>query len=232
MKLKFFPLPFLLFAVVISGCSSDGNSESEKNIIREGKIVYELSYPQFKEDNIFTSMFPSEMTFRFKDNNTRNELSTSMAVFSTLLLANSKEKKVTHLVRIANKYSGLEMDSVEIMEEYGKKPEGMIITPTDSTKEIAGYLCNHAWVTFESDSSKNFSVFYTNEIRIEEPNWCTPFHEIKGVLMQAQVNKFNIDMHMVAKQVVAEEYPDEDFIITEEYQPITVEEMADIFQSF
>lgn len=232
MKLKFFPLPFLLFAVVISGCSSDGNSESEKNIIREGKIVYELSYPQFKEDNIFTSMFPSEMTFRFKDNNTRNELSTSMAVFSTLLLANSKEKKVTHLVRIANKYSGLEMDSVEIMEEYGKKPEGMIITPTDSTKEIAGYLCNHAWVTFESDPSKNFSVFYTNEIGIEEPNWCTPFHEIKGVLMQAQVNKFNIDMHMVAKQVVAEEYPDEDFIITEEYQPITVEEMADIFQSF
>ncbi|MCB9204420.1 MAG: hypothetical protein H6603_05525 [Flavobacteriales bacterium] len=52
------------------------------------------------------------MTFKFKDNNTKNELKTSMAVFSTSLLANNKEKKVTHLVKVANKYSGLEMDSI------------------------------------------------------------------------------------------------------------------------
>ena len=220
-----------IVGAILFSCQETSSSDTPE-IVTEGKIVYTLTYPQFKEDNIFTSMFPSEMTFRFKDNNTRNELTTSMAVFSTLLLANSKEKKVTHLVKIANKYSGLEMDSVEIMEEYGKKPEGMEITPTDSTKEIAGYLCHHAFVTFENDSSKNFSLFYTNEIGVEEPNWCTPFHEIKGVLMEAQVNKFNIDMKMVAKSVVAEEYPDEDFVITQEYQPITVAEMADIFQSF
>jgi len=232
LRLKFLPVLVLpIIGAILFSCQETSSSDTPE-VIKEGKIVYDLSYPQFKEDNIFTSMFPSEMTFRFKDNNTRNELTTSMAVFSTLLLANSKEKKVTHLVKIANKYSGLEMDSVEIMEEYGKKPDGMEITPTDSTKEIAGYLCHHAFVTFENDSSKNFSLFYTNEIGVEEPNWCTPFHEIKGVLMEAQVNKFNIDMKMVAKAVVAEEYPAEDFVITQEYQPITVEEMADIFQSF
>lgn len=211
------------------GCKS-GTSGTDK--VREGKIVYKLSYPQFEEDNIFTSMFPREMTFMFKDNNTKNELKTSMAVFSTSLLANAKEKKVTHLVRIANKYSGLEMDSVEIMEEYGKKPDNMVITPTDSTKEIAGYLCHHARVTFENDSAKDFDIFYTYDIGIEDPNWCTPFYEIKGVLMEAKVNKFNIDMHMIATAVVAEEYPEEEFIVTQEYQPITVQEMADIFQSF
>lgn len=230
-KFLYLILPLVLLITVI-GCDQGTDSSDDKKIISEGKIVYELSYPQFKEDNIFTSMFPSEMTFRFKDNNTRNELTTSMAVFSTLLLANNKEKKVTHLVKIANKYSGLEMDSVEIMDEYGKKPDDMTITPTDSTKEIAGYLCHHAFVTFDQDTSRNFSLFYTNEIGVEEPNWCTPFYEIKGVLMEARVNKFNIDMHMIAKEVTAEEYPDEDFIITQEYQPITVEEMADIFQSF
>lgn len=218
--------------IISTGCQSNSDQSTGKKRITEGKIVYTLTYPQFKEDNIFTSMFPSEMTFRFKDNNTRNELTTSMAVFSTLLLANNKEKKVTHLVKIANKYSGLEMDSVEIMEEYGKKPDGMTITPTDSTKMIAGYECKHAFVTFVEDSTKNFSLFYTTEIGVEEPNWCTPFHEVKGVLMEATVNKFNIDMHMIAKEVVAEEYPDEDFVITQQYQPISVQEMADIFQSF
>ena len=218
--------------LLFSGCGQETNGESSVEIIEEGKIVYSLSYPQFESDNIFTSMFPKEMSFKFKDNNTRNELKTSMAVFSTSLLANSKEKKVTHLVRIANKYSGLEMDSVEIMEEYGKKPDGMKITPTDSIKEIAGYKCKHAHITFENDTSKFFDVFYTNEIGLDNPNWCTPFYEIKGVLMEAQVTQFNMDMHMIATSVVAEEYPDEDFTITKEYQPITIEEMADIFQSF
>ncbi len=218
-------------ALLFSACESD-NSEGEKNKITEGKIVYSLSYPQFEEGNIFTSMFPSEMTFKFKDNNTRNELKTKMAIFSTSLLADSKEKKVTHLVKIANKYSGLEMDSMEIMEEYGRKPDGMSIIPTDQTKEIAGFTCKHARVKFAADSTKNFDVYYTNEIGIEDPNWCTPFHEIDGVLMEAKVNKFNIDMHMVATEVVAEEYPEEDFKITTEYQPITVQEMAEIFQSF
>lgn len=215
-----------------SGCKSDASGDENSNVITEGKIVYQLSYPQFEEDNIFTSMFPREMTFKFKDNNTLNELKTSMAVFSTSLLANNKEKKLTHLVRIANKYSGLEMDSVEILEEYGKKPDGMRIVPTDSTKMIAGYECEHAFVTFDGDSTKEFSIFYTNEIGIKQPNWCTPFYEIDGVLMEARVNKFNIDMQMTAISVVAETYPEEDFIITKEYQPITVEEMADIFQSF
>lgn len=219
-----------LSVLLLWGCDSI-TLDSDKGIT-EGKIVYTLSYPQFKEDNIFTSIFPSEMIFKFKDNNTKNELKTSMAVFSTSLIAQSKEKKVVHLVKIANKYSGLEMDSAQIMEEYGKKPEGMVITPTDSTKEIAGYNCNHALVTFTNDPDKSFSVFYTNEIGIEDPNWCTPFHEVKGVLMEATVNKFNIDMHMVAKEVVEEDYEDEEFQVTKEYQPITVEEMEDIFQSF
>ena len=50
--------------------------------------------------------------------------------------------------------------------------------------------------------------------------------------MEAQVTQFNMDMHMIATSVVAEEYPDEEFTITKEYEPITIEEMADIFQSF
>jgi len=234
LKQKFLIPVFLLTSSLclphLSGC---GNGIGVKaGIITEGKITYGLSYPQFDEDNIFTSMFPREMTYKFKDSNTKNELKTAMAVFSTSLLANNKKKTVTHLVRIANKYSGLVLDSAEIMEEYGKKPDGMIITPTDSTKQIAGYLCNHARVTFEDDSTRNFDIFYTTGIGIKDPNWCTPFHEIKGVLMEATVNKFNIDMHMVALSVVAEEYPDEEFIVTQEYEPITVEEMADIFQSF
>ena len=86
--------------LLFSGCGQETDGESSVEIIEEGKIVYSLSYPQFESDNIFTSMFPKEMSFKFKDNNTRNELKTSMAVFSTSLLANSKEKKVTQYMLV------------------------------------------------------------------------------------------------------------------------------------
>lgn len=224
---RFTALAFI--AIVIASC---GKSNTDERGINQGIIVYELSYPQFTEDNIFTSMFPSEMVFKFKDNNSKSELKTSMAVFSTALIAEKNTKKLTHLVRIASKYSGLVMDSAQIMKEYGKMPDEMKFTHTDKRKLIAGYDCKHVRVSFANDSTKNFDLFYTEEINIEEPNWCTPYYEIKGVLMEARVNKFNIDMHMVAKSVTAQDIEDSEFQVTQEYQPITVEEMADIFQSF
>ncbi|MDP6908648.1 MAG: DUF4412 domain-containing protein [Flavobacteriales bacterium] len=218
--------------ISVIGCNQGTDTVEKTKVISEGKIVYSLDYPKFEEDNIFTSMFPQEMSFKFKDNNTKNELKTKMAIFSTSLLANNAEKTVTHLVRIANKYSGVVLDSAEIMEEYGRKPDDMVITPTDSVKEICGYTCKHARVTFTNDSTNNFDIFYTTEIGIDEPNWCTPFHELNGVLMEATVNKFNLDMHMIATSVVEEEYTAEEFVVTQEFEPITVQEMADIFQSF
>ncbi len=223
-----------ILALLVSSIVSCGNSENltKPEAIKEGVIIYELTYPQFKEDNIFTSMFPNEMAFKFKDNNTKSELKTSMAVFSTALLAEKNKKTLTHLVRIASKYSGLVMDSTQIVQEYGRMPDGMVITPTSKTKTIAGYVCKNALITFSNDSTKNFDVYYTDEIGIEDPNWCTPYHKIKGVLMEATVNKFNIDMHMVAKSVTAQKFEDSEFQISQKFQPITVEEMADIFQSF
>lgn len=217
-------------AIFSSGCGGDASNDS--GVIDEGVIVYELTYPQFTEDNIFTSMFPREMTFKFKGNDTKSELKTSMAVFSTSLLAEHDKRTLTHLVRIASKYSGLVMDSAQIINEYGKAPDDMRIIFTTQTKSIAGFECKHAHVSFADNPERDFDLYYTTEIAIHEPNWCTPFHEIKGVLMEAKVNKFNIDMHMVAKSVARQRFDENEFKVTQAFQPITFEDMEDIFQSF
>jgi len=220
------------FALVTLFTGCGGGFSDDAGTIDEGVIVYELSYPQFTEDNIFTSMFPREMTFKFKGTDTKSELKTSMAVFSTSLLAERDKRTVTHLVRIASKYSGLVMDSAQIVNEYGKAPDDMRIAFTDQTKTIAGFECKHARVTFAENPERDFDLYYTTEIAIHEPNWCTPFHEIKGVLMEARVNRFNIDMHMVAKSVTRQRFDENEFKVTQSYQPITFEDMEDIFQSF
>lgn len=215
-----------LCATLMSGCNG-GRSDGS-----EGYIVYDLSYPAFAEDNIFTTMFPSESRFSFKDSHTRTELKTSMAVFSTILLADVSNKKVVHLVRIGRDYSGLEMDSAQVMAEYGKMPDEMSISLTDKKKVIAGYNCSNAIITFKGDSARSFDLYYTEEIKVPEPNWCTPYHKVKGVLMEARVNKFGIEMQMKAREVHLEKVEDSEFEYDPGYKPITVQEMAEIFQSF
>ena len=222
-------LSALILIISLGSCSS---TEEGAAIIEQGEIVYDLSYPQFGDDNLIASMFPSSMSFKFKDNMTRSDLKTRMAVFSTTFVTDKDNRTLTHLVKIASKKSGLVLDSAEIMEGYAKKPEGMKVTLTDSTKEIAGFTCKHAMVTFEDKPDKSFDLYYTEEIAINDPNWCSPYQEIPGVLMQARVKKFNIEMQITASEVVPGEYDSAEFVIANDFEPITSEEMADIFQSF
>ena len=231
LKLKnHFSKALVLFAVSsIGSCSS---IQEGSNKISEGEITYELSYPQFGDDNLIASMFPSSMSFKFKDNMTRSDLKTRMAVFSTTFITDKDSRTLTHLVRIANKKSGLVLDSSQIMRDYAKQPDDMQITKTDSTKEIAGYTCKHALVTFEGKPEKSYDLYYTEDIAISDPNWCSPYQEIPGVLMEARVKKFNIEMMITASAVVESDFEAAEFVIADDFEPITQEEMEDIFQSF
>ena len=222
-------LSALVLILLLGSCSS---TEKESVKIEQGEIVYDLSYPQFGDDNLIASMFPSSMSFKFKGNMTRSDLKTRMAVFSTTFITDKDNRTLTHLVKIANKKSGLVLDSTEIMNDYAKKPKGMKVTLTDSSKVIAGYSCKHALVTFEGKPEKSFDLYYTEEISINDPNWCSPYQEIPGVLMEARVKKFNIEMQITASEVVPGEYESSEFIIANDFEAITPEDMADIFQSF
>lgn len=210
--------------------SCNGGAGGDNNA--EGIILYDLTYPGYSADNIFTSMFPSTMEFTFKGSNTRTEMKTSMAVFSTILLADQANKRLVHLVKIASKLSGLELDSAQVMAEYGHLSGGLRLGFTDSVKQIAGYNCKNAVITFDSDPSRVYSLYYTDDIHIPDPNWCTPYHAIKGVLLEARVNKFGIEMHMKAREVKFQEVDKTLFEVPATYERITVEEMADIFSSF
>lgn len=228
---KKLPVAIATFALLASFTTGCDQKETVAKV-DQGEIVYALSYPQFGEDNLIASMFPSQMSFKFKENMTKSEMKTRMAVFSTTFVTDQSNKTLTHLVRVANKKSGLVLDSAEIMDQYAKKPDDMMITYTDSTKLIAGYNCKHARVEFKEKPDAGFDIFYTDEILIEDPNWCSPFHEIKGVLMEAQVTKFNIEMKIEATEITAAQYEADEFIVSSDFEPITSEEMADIFQSF
>ncbi len=220
--LTFF-LPVLIIG--LAGCDSLYHKS-----ISEGVIEFEITYPETDAGDLMSSILPNEMTLKFKNNKTIGELS-SMGIFTTSVIAYPDSKKVAQLVKIMTKKYVLMLDSAEVKDLYSELPE-MTIHFVDETKEIAGYKCKKATITFKNNIKEEFSVYYTNDIGIKNSNWCTPFHEIDGVLLEYQVRKYNIEMRLTAKSVMKSVVDDSEFEIPPDYDTITQEEMSDIFEGF
>lgn len=226
---KVCPLFMAMFLLSLCMC---GNKKTDNKQITEGIIDYEITYPHIAADDLFLiGMMPKEMKMKFKDNNTIGELKTGAGVFTTRFITNNNERNLFHYLKLVNKKYGLILTSDEILESYAKKPEGMELIPTDETKMIAGYTCKHMKVVFP-DSTKNFSLYYTEEIGIKDPNWCSPFHEIPGVLMEYNIKQFNIEMHLQAVAVTATDLEDSEFALPTEYEKISQAEMEQKFTDF
>ncbi len=217
--------------IVLSACSCN-NSNKPAQKISEGIIEYEITYPNIDKDDIFMlGMMPKEMKMKFRDNNTIGELKTGAGVFTTKFITNNNQRNLFHYLKLVNKKYGLILDSAEIYSTYAKMPEGMKLVLSDSTKVIAGFKCKRADAVF-TDPKKNFAIYYTDDIGIKDPNWCSPFHEISGVLMEYNITQFNIEMHLTAKTVTAVDLGDDEFAVPTDYEKITQSEMEEKFTDF
>jgi hypothetical protein len=103
--------------------------------------------------------------------------------------------------------------------------KGMEITKTSKKSVICGFNCNNAEVTFPHDRSKIYNIWYTEEIKIKNPNAGSPFSEINGVLMNFFFFLGSTEMHFSAETVYKKEIPDITFERREKYVRVSRDEM-------
>lgn len=219
------PLALLLF----EGCEPSGGA------ISEGTIEYKVTYPKMSNDNFMKDFMPDEMVMKFKDEKYLTELSAGMGMFKTNFLCDGEEEVLAQMVKLINKKYVLVMDKDEVGAFNHETPE-YTITKTNEKKMIAGYECHKAVVSLNKGKQEHFDVYYTKEIDIELPNWCTKFKEIDGVLMEYQQERYDICMRFTATKVIPGDISESAFVIGEDYQEVSREkmdkEMTEIFESF
>jgi len=69
------------------------------------------------------------------------------------------------------------------------------------------------------------SAHNLKEIKIKEPNWCTPFKSVPGVLMEYRVERFNVIMHFTAVEVEKSKIKDTEFLVPKKYKEISIDAM-------
>jgi len=192
--------------------------------LKEGTIEYKLEYLDDANEKPIISLLPTEMKIQFKKGYYIQSVEGWMGIFRMAGVNDVNAKKKSALLKIMNKKYLYQVDGNS--DGFGFNPmKDKKIELTEETKEIAGYKCKKANITW---SDYNFVIYYTNEIKIDEPNWNNPFPEIDGVLLEYQYEMFDIKTKVTATAVTKEEISEEVFEIPAGYKNVSKKEMEDV----
>jgi len=201
----------------------------------EGVIEYKVTYPKMDKTNFMLDFMPTEMKMYFKDDKYITSVSAGMGTFKTNFVCDQAQDEFFQLVKLMNKKYALKLKGEEIPATLQVLPS-YNIEFVDDAKEILGYMCKKAIVTVNNEGHDAFTVYYTNEIKIQNPNWCNQFAPIDGVMLEYQYEKYDVCMQFKAKKINFEKVNDKIFEIPTDYQLISFDEMeqemTEIFDSF
>ncbi|MFC2137317.1 hypothetical protein ACFLTE_04005, partial [Bacteroidota bacterium] len=190
--------------------------------IKEGYIEYEVIYLNKEKESLYSFMLPKTMVMAFKKNRIKSSLNGFSGNFAFSTILNTKSDSSIALFQIMNqKYYYLETNKGQ-SELFGNLP-GIKIEESKDTSVISGITCNTAYINSTQDSFAPFNISYTKNIKIHNPNKKNPFYKIDGVLLDFQVNMYNMDMRFIAKKVIERDVPDSIFQIPDEYKRINRE---------
>lgn len=206
---------------MIVGCS-DG-SKSFKNNITEGVIEYEVTYPELDSNNIMLEMLPDKMVMKFKGDKYISRLQTAAGIIEMAVLADGGSEKMYNLVKIFSDYYSLEMNKEEALAMTNVLPP-FRTEFLDDSKIIADARCKKVLLDFGTAKDESYIFYYTNDVSIPNPNWCTPYHEIDGVLLDYRLENYDMNMRFKAIRIIPQQVDDKEFEIGEEYDHLTPEE--------
>jgi GLPGLI family protein len=222
---RFLVAAFLSISLFIISCSELKKSRNQ------GIIEYEVIYLDSEEEYPVIGLMPEIMTVSFNSKCSKSKMVGFLGFFSTQIISDTKERVNYTLIKIqGKKYVCKETldDGPFVNNNY----ENVNIEYASETKEIAGFLCKKAIVTFPNDKKNPIEVFYTDEINFSDPNKNTPFAAIEGVLLEFQLKLYKINMKFVASEIQHVDIPKEEFEIPPDYEFVTKEKIEELINDF
>lgn len=204
--LKLVVILCLGFGVLALSCSRFNAFDQR---LREGVIEYSVTFPYLDDSNsMMASLLPDKMYLHFKRDRFSSELATVGGLFKNRFVSDQNEMQLVHQMKIFKKKLESGYDETSVHRQLMNMPN-LTIIETNEVDSIAGYACKKAIGIYDHIALPEMIIYYTDEINVDSPNWCTQFHPIKGVLMQYEIEQFGIRMRFRANTVQAVEVDSE-----------------------
>lgn len=224
-----------LAAIILFGASCSSRSELLGFALSEGRIDYAVTFPLMEDDNVMKSILPDQMTVAFKGDKYNSEFNTYGGVFKNKVAIDTKDQSYTQMLKIFKKRLACNYDQIDLEELMHDFPPFTILK-SDRLDTLAGIPCKTAKGVFYDIDQPNIDIYYTNQIGVSNPNWCTPFAELDGFLLGYDIDMFDMRMRLIAENVEASEIPDSEFEVDEDYKKVSYKyikvELEKLMESF
>ncbi len=224
----------LFVSLIFSGCSDDKKPVSGDGIT-QGVIQFNVTYPYLDSNDIGLKLLPEQMTMTFKDDLYRVESEGGMGLFLAGFISHGKEQTMDYFMKIIGQKM-VSRFTLKAMKQFHHEFPAYRLEFLDSTKTIAGLPCKAAKVIFFDNVVSDYTIWYTDQILIENPNWCSPFPKIEGVMLEYIIQRDGLVIHFQANDVVPGVIDPSTFAIPLDYKVVSnkklIYKMEEAFMGF
>ncbi len=205
----------LAVALLGNGCSQGLLKEG----VTEGVIEYALTFPDHDPNGQMAGMLPERTTVCFTPDHQVAEVSAGMGVFRTTIITHNSQKRMDYHLSLLSRKLVSRLHLAD-MQHFNRDMAALTILHTNEVDTIAGYPCRKAIALFSGVDEPEIDLYYTDRIRIQEPNWYGPFKELDGVLLRYEIVQRGMRMRLEAVSVTPGEVDPARFALRDGYQEV------------
>jgi GLPGLI family protein len=207
----------LMLILLLCGCLS----ANAQKILSEGTVMYDVSVQTGSNQAKMADGFDGATAVVFiKGRQSRTDVKSAIGNYSTIY--DSKAGIGVVLREFGGQKLMIRMNR-QNWADKNKKYEGITYTKTDETKKIAGYECQKAIAKMADGTS--FSVYYTNEVIMENKDYDGQFKNLPGVPLEFESVDGSIRVKYSATKLSFDPVPISRFEIPRSgYREMTYEE--------
>jgi GLPGLI family protein len=192
-----------------------------QKVLSEGFIQYDVSVQTGSSQAKMADAFDGATAFVYvKGSQSRTELKS--AIGNSITIYDSKAGTGVVIREFGAQKLLIRMNAKN-WSDKNKKYEGISFTNTAETKKIAGFNCQQATAKLADGSV--FTVFYTNELVMENREYDAQFRNLPGIPLEYESVLGNLRVRYSASRVSFDPIPYQRFEIpTSGYREMTYEE--------
>jgi hypothetical protein len=216
----------LFWIIFLTGCVI----RKDHKAIKHGRIEYLISYKTDSLHQKVTELLPHRMKLVFNPDSAINIMEGFMGLYKLNSITYFRSKRCSTLLKVPNYaflYAGKRGEPMCCFDFM----DNMIIDYVDEEKVILGFKCKKANISFP-DSDYKFSIYYTHDINIKNPNVTNPYKKIDGVLMEFELNMFFLNMRFSADKFIPLADNETNFHIPKKYIKLTRDQMCQVLARY
>lgn len=219
-------LQILSLILITSLFSCTIPAEKPRNI-KEGSITFKISQTPVQK----SSVLPNEMVIFFDEDNVRSKITGALNIYALEHIKNKKNDSTYTLLRVLDKriYFSTPKSSGLFLFDAVKESDVVLIDGIE--KDILDFTCKKALLTMDQKGLEPIEIFYTDKIRIDNPNASTPFFKVPGVMLKFDIYLNRVKYTFEATEINQAKNEAECFELNNNYQHITEKEMKELISS-